>query len=170
MYLKENILELYLKEFYPFYNFVKNKTVSNSGIRNRADFRCDELNLIIEFDGYRHYSITKVILSDQKKDFIYKNMGYEIIRIPYFVQISEEIIDNLFNIKMKWKQVYPHGFIDEKALLPADYCELGIKRFIMDLEIFSFIKDDIIKSLKNKIEGLGDKRLVLPESLFSIME
>jgi len=170
MYLKEDILGLYLKEIYPFCDFENNRAVPNSEIKLRPDFRCDKLNLIVEFDGYNHYSASKVILSDQKKEFVYGRMGYKVIRIPYFVQISEEVINRLFNIKMVWKQEYPHGFIDKRALLPADYSELGIDRFIKDLGKFDFIGNDIINSIKDKIVELGDKRLVLPESLYSIIE
>jgi hypothetical protein len=60
---------------------------------------------------------------------------------------------------------YRHGFIDGKACLPSNFCELGVAKFKRDLKKFEYIKKDIILSLKEKSKKLGDKRLVLPLSL-----
>ena len=50
-------------------------------------------------------------------------------------------------------------------MLPADYCELGIKHFENDIKNFYYIKNEIIFSLKNKIKKYKDIKLVLPPSL-----
>jgi hypothetical protein len=130
------------------------------------------MKIIIEFDGDSklningHYSSAKVILNDYKKDEVYKAMDWKIIRIPYFVQISTNSIYDLFGIKeIKVEQIYPHGFWDEKARLPADFNELGIQRFENDLKRLPSIRQDIIESLKNKIIELGNIDLVLPSKL-----
>jgi len=152
-YLTEDILEQRLKETYPNYEFIRDKIVPNSGIKNRPDFRNDELKLIYEFDGYSHYSDPKVILSDYKKYEVYKNMGYKIIRYPYFIQPEGSN--------------YKHGFIDKKAMLPAYFCELGIKRFLNDMKCaeFNYARRDVINSLYEKETELKDINLVLPPSL-----
>ena len=125
----------------------------------------------MEFDGYRHYfSNSAVILKDLEKDTAFAAVGYRIIRIPYFVQLSTSIVERLFGLKaVGVEQIYPHGFVAEEALLPADFCHLGIVRFRQDLDRFEFIRDDIIGSLREKIKRYGDVRLVLPEPLADIL-
>ena len=50
LWLNEEVLGKYLEEIYPEYVFVHDKMVPDSGMKNRPDYRCDELNLIVEFD------------------------------------------------------------------------------------------------------------------------
>lgn len=164
MYLTESKLEDILKLVYPNKDFIRDKTVPNSNIRNRPDYRNDELKIIVEFDGHTHYTQSKTILADFKKDSIYSSMGYSIIRIPYFVQMSTEIISLLFQTTLEFEQSYPHGFIDKKCILPADFCSLGLIRFEKDIERFSIIESDIKNSLKSKVKVLGDNRLVFSQS------
>ncbi len=125
--------------------------------------------LIIEFDGYGHYNQPDNILVDGLKDGVYQDMGYEIVRIPYFIQISKEVVNLLFDKDVNIEQVYPHGFIDSKSMLPAYFCELGIKRFQRDLDRFDIVKDDIIKSLDDKYEEYGNINFVLPPSLHKLL-
>ena len=170
-YLTESKLESILRSIYSRTDFIKNKTVPGSNIRNRPDYRNDKLKLIVEFDGYLHYSSSKTIIADKIKDETYSKMEYNIIRIPYFIQLNKQITKLLFNkiLKLKIKQ-YPHGFIDDKALLPSDFCELGIKRFKKDLCRFNIVKNDIIESLKHKISKLENIDLVLPPSLYKLIK
>lgn len=97
MYLTEERLKDVLEIVYPNYVFTRDKIVPNSGIRNRPDYRNEGLKLIVEFDGNTHYTQTKTIINDEKKDRVYSDMGYRIIRIPYFVQASKDIIRLLFD-------------------------------------------------------------------------
>jgi hypothetical protein len=102
---------------------------------------------------------------DNVKDSEYSNMGYKIIRIPYFIQLSHSVVKYLFNKDINITQNYPHGFIDDAALLPCDFCELGINKFSNDLNNFEFIKNDILQSIKNKIIQHNHINKVLPPSL-----
>ena len=81
-------------------------------------------------------------------------MEYKIIHIPYFIQLSSETIFKLFNINLPdFKQKYPHGFIDEKALTPLDFNYNGLMKFCNDLIIFEKeIAEDILYSLVNTPE------------------
>lgn len=170
-YLTEHSLGEYLTIIYPGVDFIRDRMVPNSGIKNRPDYRSDDLNLIVEFDGWRHYSSAENILTDINKEFVYAGMGYNVIRIPYFVQMSSAVVFELFGVEVDIEQTYPHGFIDSQALLPADYCQMGIDKFLVDVhDTFKFISADIIKSIRTKIEHLGDKRLVLPNQLFHLIE
>ena len=121
--------------------------------RFRPDFVSHSYKVAVEFDGYLHYTKAKTILDDSNKDKVLKELGYSVVRVPYFVQMDTRVMKHLFG---EWipnqfnLSNYPHGFIDDKAILPADFCSLGIKRFELDLEKFDFIRDEILESLKQK--------------------
>jgi hypothetical protein len=126
--------------------------------------------LIVEFDGISHYQSASRILKDADKDADYESLGYKVVRIPYFIQPSTYTIKVLFGLDVDYYQVYPHGFIDKKATLPSDYCYLGIQRFKGDLLRFAWSSDEVIASLKNKVDELGNIQLVLPYSLNDILD
>lgn len=67
-FLTEKILGEYLEYMFDF-DIVHDKSVPNSNIRNRPDYRIEELKLLIEFDGYRHFCNAKTILNDIKKRY-----------------------------------------------------------------------------------------------------
>ena len=144
-YLIEDNLEIFIKQRFGV-NFIRNKELFGY----RPDFYLPDINLVIEFDGYRHYVNKLTIDRDNKKDAIYSEKNIRVIRIPYFVQLDERIVKFLFsdyiNDLSKFNN-FPHGFIDKKATLPTYYCAEGIERFKNDLEYFSVIKDEIIKTL-----------------------
>lgn len=161
-HLTEDLLEVFLKERIDD-SFERGRYIKDYKIR--PDFISDKHMVVIEFDGYRHYNTSSVIIKDQLKDKMYRNMGYFVIRIPYFIQLDSRVIEYLF-----WEMTtdysdfntYPHGFIDSKALLPSDFCSLGINRFIDDLKQYTIVRNDILRSMDDKIEKLGDERLVVP--------
>ena len=168
-YLTESSLGLFLREYLPNGTWVFNKCFPNN--RFRPDYRNDFYKITIEFDGYQHYTSSSVIYKDSLKDKIYQDSGYKCIRIPYFIQLSDTVIKELFSINCNYIQTFPHGFIADKStmILPADFCELGVKRFKEDLEKFSFIKKDIIISLKNQLTK-KEKCEILPPSLYYLID
>ena len=171
IYLTEKGLKQILLDLFPQDELICDRKVSGSiNARMRPDFRFPERKLIIEFDGYHHYSVAKRVLTDRDKDNDYKSLGYSIFRIPYFIQMSSNLLEMIFKKEINFRQVYKNGFIDEKAMLPADYCELGIKLFEEDLKRFEYCKKDIVDSLKIKIKEKGSKEFVLPESLFYLVD
>ena len=136
--------------------------------RFRPDYRSDDLKLIIEFDGDAHYTKASTIIRDARKDKEMKKYNFRVIRIPYFIQLCDNL--ELCNsvLKTKTHQVYPHGFISDSCVLPADFCELGIEKFENDLNNrFEWARNEILESIENKIKKLKDWRLVLPPSLYS---
>lgn len=164
-YLTETKLGEVLQTLYPHETIIHNKQVPSSNLKYRPDYRIDSLKMIIEFDGYLHYSSASKIKREKIKEFEYGKMGYSIKRIPYFVQVDSNTIKHIFNIEYEWELEFPHGFIDNKALLPCDFCEIGVQKFKMDLETYSFATSAITDSLKNKVNELGDVDVVLPPSL-----
>lgn len=168
-YLTEEFLEKVLRQIFPNTTFIRDRQVPKSGLRTRPDFRNDGLNLIVEFDGDQHYRNVSKIKREKKKTDTYTAMGYKVVRIPYFIQISTDTIKHLFDIDLDYEQTYPHGYISDKVILPADYCEIGIQKFLADLNRFDYVKNDIIDSLKKKIDDLVDIELVVPPSLYYLI-
>lgn len=159
-YLTESKIIGFLIDYMPG-EYQSNKTVKSiPECKGRPDYVNFDLKLIVEFDGNSHYQKPDMILKDQEKDRIFAEHGFKMVRIPYFVQLSESVIFNEFGLDIEWEQTYPHGFIDPTAYLPASFCPLGIERFEKDLDQFSYIKDDIISSMEEKVRILGDRRLV----------
>lgn len=128
-----------------------NKKFPNSSINFRPDYRIDELNLVVEFEGYYHYNTYNIQLKDSLKLVKLIESGYRVIKIPYFIQFNstiavESIFSELISNTLPFNN-YPHGFIDKKALRVCDFNYFGVKRFLNDLKIFSFAKEDILKTL-----------------------
>lgn len=170
-YLTEKSLKIYLDLIFPeVQGWICNKNFPNS--RFRPDYRSDTLKIVVEFDGFTHYTSSKTILRDISKDKLIRKNGYKVVRIPMFIQMDSKIISLLFNKVIDVEQLYPHGFISEDStlVLPADFCELGLRRFTEELEKFSCVKEDIVSSLKEKVKVLKDINLVLPPSLHYMLE
>ncbi|EER56197.1 hypothetical protein NEIFL0001_0538 [Neisseria flavescens SK114] len=169
-YLTEQNLGNIFSTLLPDTPFIHNKTVPNSGVKMRPDFRFETLKLIVEFDGSQHYQDVNVLFRDKEKDRIYQAMGYRIVRIPYFIQMTQELLHILFQQEFSYQQCYPHGFIDDNAVLPANFCELGIMQFQADLGRFDIYRLDIISSLRKKITIKKEINLVLPPSLHDLID
>lgn len=166
-YLVESKIFHYLKENFPSTQIIYDKPLSEETLLTKninPDFRIEsiklkgvETKLIIEFDGPQHYTSALEALKDKKKDEIYNQLGYKVIRFPYFIQLKREIVDYYFGENMPCDNSYKHGFVDKKALLPADFCSLGIERFILEIEFYSTIDTqivtDIIETIKEKIKN-----------------
>ena len=131
-FLNEASLGIHLKTIFPDHDFIHNRKIPESNILNRPDYYCKKLQLVVEFDGYGHFTNPKTILADIKKDKVYSMMGIKIIRIPYFIQLDTETVEYFFNVN-NWISsdtvIHPHGFINPKAITPAYFCSLGIVRF-----------------------------------------
>ena len=78
------------------------------------------------------------------------------------MQLTDTIIKKLFGINIILGEDYPHGFISKNVILPAEFCTLGVIRFLNDLETFNEIKQEILLSLYNKAIELDNRDLVYP--------
>lgn len=149
---------------------MRRRPVPGAPIRARPSYRCENLKLIVEFDGYPHYQIPATILQDWQQDAIYRAMGYRVVRLPYFVRMSPEVARHVFgssNGCIEPSRV--QGFIDDDDPLPAAFCSLGVERFMQDLRGFHFIAADIVQSLRDKVRIHGDARLVVPAALLELV-
>jgi hypothetical protein len=78
-------------------------------------------------------------------------------------KINKLLFNNIIGDFSNYFEFFPHGFISSNVVLPACFCELGIDKFINDLENnFNIVKADILNSLIYKIKSIGDSRLVIP--------
>lgn len=132
-YLTEKTLGEFLKIAYPNENWIYNERfhIPNTEEKHRfkPDYCCHNLKLCVEFDGADHYMKTSVIQADNKKDGILKELGYTIIRIPYFIQLTTNSIKYFFDLDIELNYNFKHGFISHGVILPSCFCEQGIWKF-----------------------------------------
>ena len=149
---------------------VRNRLVPGLARRFQPDYRSERYKMIVEFDGDQHYCVAKKVLEDVTRDEIFCTAGYRVVRIPYFVQLSGVVISRLFAelvVDQSDFLNFPHGFVADEVVFPANFCEVGIARFESDLAHFDCIKADILDSLRRAAERLGDWRLVYPPSRYA---
>jgi hypothetical protein len=155
------------------------------GKRYRGDLVVND-KYLIEFDGYQHYTNANQFRNDLLKSSIWvQNNFNKIIRIPYFIQLTFETFNYFFKelinelqIKINIIQNFPHGFIDKKAILPANFCSLGIKRFYIELltlpeQVYLKILESLINILEKddpiKIFPLGMQDIQEFKQLFNYL-
>lgn len=157
-------LEEYLAVIFPNIKWIHNKAC---GVRNaagnliRPDYRCEELKLIIEVDGTTHYWYEEKIKTDNANTKLYENAGYKVVRIPYFIQLSNKAIRTFFGVDIQ------EPMFDEKVPSmgpkgknsPATLCELGIKRMAREFLAFPEQYDANIKALRINPEITGVNEL-----------
>ena len=88
------------------------------------------MKLIVEFDGLPHYKNPDSIEKDKKNQRIYENNGYKVVRIPYFIQLSNDVVEKLFEVKVKeslFDAKIPSLGINGRHS-PAYLCPAGIRR------------------------------------------
>ena len=135
-------LDDYLKVIFPkIDDWIHDKAlglVNGTLYRSRPDYRSEKLKLIIEFDGLQHYTKPDIIEKDLKNTELYKIVGYKVVRIPYFIQLSNKAVKYLFDI-----DVSEELFDDTISSLgikgqntPAYLCPAGVKRMAGEFKKF----------------------------------
>ena len=124
-------LEKYLKAIFPeTTDWVHNKKMPRVKGYCRPDFRSDSLKMVVEFDGKLHYTNPGNIIADRQKDEVYKEAGYKVVRIPYFIQLTNEVVEKLFGKKVDEPLFSPKTASLFSALknTPAYLCPAGVVR------------------------------------------
>lgn len=126
-------LEDYLPFLYPGRKWIHDKPFGirdGQSFRIRPDYLCEEEKLIIEFDGLQHYTNPMNIRKDRENQAVYESFGYKVIRIPYFINLTTDVVKEMFGI-------ITHGNLFDPALpsisvkwqnTPAFCCYEGILR------------------------------------------
>lgn len=103
---------------------------SGKSYRIRPDYLCEEEKIIIEFDGLQHYTNPANIRKDRKNQAIYEGEGFKVIRIPYFINLTKEVIKEMFGITVideKFDPAVP-SMSAKWSNTPAYCCYQGIMR------------------------------------------
>lgn len=130
------------------------------GTRRRWDmaFKQGGRTIVVEFDGDQHYRDALVIRADYEKDAIANELGYQIVRIPYWVQLTTQTLYHYFHITAEVVQDFRHGFISDPPVLPASYCQLGLVRFKQELDSLPLsVRQAVILSLQNWVPKYGEQ-------------
>jgi len=107
------------------------------------DITIPDLKLVIEFQGYQHYTNCIQVHKDTKRKQLLRANDWNILEIPYFVQLSTAVLTTCFkkykSRNEKWcdqSNSFPHGFVHPKAILPGCFCISGIEIYKTNLEFF----------------------------------
>jgi len=149
-------LENYLKIIFPNVNdWIHDKALGEvNGVKykSRPDYRSEQLKLIIEFDGLQHYTKPDIIEKDYRLTELYTNQGYKVVRIPYFIQLTNKAVKTLFGIDITdelFDEKYPS--LGVKGLnTPAYLCPAGLKRMAEEFKKFPEQYETNVEFLKNQ--------------------
>lgn len=139
-YLTEQNLGEFLQLVFPEVKSQYSVQTAKKKMRVDYQFIHDEQEYFVEFDGYRHYNDFKTQLRDEDLYFHCKANGIVLIRIPYFVQLRATYLDFVFGCKLgdfmeSLVDVdcnYQHGFHSKTAMMPWDFNEYGMRRFMCE--------------------------------------
>lgn len=144
-------LSVYLDTIFSGINFEYDSFVKKSEVPKNISFHrygCDaisrDLKLIVMLDDPRHYTDTAVGINDQMKDRWFHAVGYTVVRIPYYVQLTNDVVEDLFKIGTPVELcTIKNNFFrggDEGInfnILPGNMSEIGRVRFIREFNSFS---------------------------------
>ena len=161
-------LEEYLAVIFPGVNdWVHDKqtglTKNGKATRMRPDYRSETLKMIVEFDGLPHYTNPKNIIKDEENTRFYQENGYKVVRIPYFIQLTNKVVKTLFGVSVNeplFDETIP-SMGPNGNNTPAFLCFSGIKRMAKEFRGFPEqykVNVDFMKSQE-------DQRLVEVELL-----
>lgn len=126
-------MEDYLKVIFPEIpenEWIHDKPFLATGKRIRPDYRCDRLKLIIEFDGVQHYQQPDTIRKDAENQKLYEQLDYKVVRIPYFIQLTNEVVKTMFGREVKeplFNPTIPSMGVRGRNT-PAYCCPAGLER------------------------------------------
>ena len=127
-------LEEYLKIIFPGINdWIHDKALGElNGLKykSRPDYRSEKLKLIIEFDGLQHYTKPDIIEKDYRLTKLYISLGYKVVRIPYFIQLTNKAVKTLFDIDIA-EELFSEKYSSlgvQRLNTPAYLCPAGLKR------------------------------------------
>lgn len=108
--------------------------VDGKKARTRPDYRSELLKRIVEFDGLPHYTSPEQIQKDAINTRFYESHGYQVTRIPYFIQLTPLTVERLFETHIDFDlydesvpSVGPKG-----RNTPAFLCAAGVSRMAFE--------------------------------------
>ena len=138
--------------------------VPNSRRRWDMAYQMSGQTTIVEFDGDAHYWNSLKVKIDVEKDAVAREFGYQVVRVPYWVQLTTQTLAHYFRLSAEIEQNFPHGFISTKVF-PASFSELGVSRFRSELaSLPRDVAEAVVASLRDRAQEHGAE-YVLPSSL-----
>jgi hypothetical protein len=124
---------------------------------------------VVEYDGDKHYYDSLTIKGDHIKDKIAGELGYKVVRIPYWVQLTNETLQFYLGLSANIIQNFKHGFVETK-MFPCSYSSFGVDRFENEINNLPIsVKASVLETLKVKSDEYGIE-YVLPKSLFYLLD
>ena len=133
---------------------IQNAVVDGKALKSRPDYRCEKLKLIVEFDGLQHYQDPLRLKKDIENTRNYQRLGYMVVRIPCFIQLTNAAVKTLFGVDVTPKLFDGrYASMGEKGKLrPSVLCPSGLER--MAYEFLPF-REQYATNLK-ALESVGD--------------
>jgi len=135
-------LDEYLKVIFPQTNdWIHDKAVGDiNGQRylKRPDYRSETLRVIVEFDGLQHYTNPDIIEKDIENSKLYRSVGYKVVRIPYFIQLTNRAVKTMFDVEVT-EQLFDEkisSLSTEGRNSPAYLCPAGVIRMAEEFKKF----------------------------------
>lgn len=143
-------LDTYLKYIFPNINdWIHDKTFP--GMRTRPDYRNDTFKLVVEFDGLPHFQSKTNVDKDFEKTRKYADAGYTVVRIPLYINLTTDVINNLFNTNLQQSFFTANVSLFNANFQPNCFCMAGLKRMAEDyLNIAPEQIPRMMKSIKDK--------------------
>jgi len=169
-YLVQKKLEHFLKDIVGEANWMgRELRVPDSRRRWDMAYQLDGQTTVVEFDGDAHYWDSLKIKADIEKDAVAKRLGFKVVRVPYWVQLTDETALHYFGFRVRIEQDFAHGFIATK-IFPASFSELGVDRFGRELSALpQDVRKAVVCSLKDRAAEYGIA-YVLPTRLRHLID
>ena len=135
-------LDEYLRVIFPkvtdwVHDEVIGQYLDGKKLRARPDYRSEKLKMIVEFDGVQHYTSPERIRRDACNTDKYKRLGYKVVRIPYFIQLTNAVVKKLFGVEVKEPLFDPkYASLGAANGSPACLCPAGLERMAKELRSF----------------------------------
>ena len=137
--------------------------------RYRPDIRIECISLIVEFEGIQHFQNVKKIFEDMERQTYLECLGYKVIRIPFYIQLTKDMIKFYFDVDVTEGSEVKSGFYSmstDKTKLnpncPANFSVAGYQRFLNEFQTYpESTKLEIVESLRLQ-QQYNDGVFVLP--------
>ena len=156
--LKRTGLDEYLAVIFPNTNdWVHDTPIEGINSKRRPDYRSESLKLIVEFDGIPHYTMPSNIERDVENTKYYEDLGYKVVRIPYFIQLTNKAVKTLFNVDVK-EELFDESIPSlgpKGRCSPAYLCGAGIVRMAKEFKQFPeqyAVNVNYLKSFNNEFD------------------
>ena len=150
--LKRTGLDEYLDVIFPnTHDWVHDSPIEGIKSKRRPDYRSESLKLIVEFDGIQHYTMPSNIERDIENTKFYEELGYKVVRIPYFIQLTNKVVKQLFDVDVK-EELFDESIPSlgpKGRCSPAYLCGAGILRMAQEFKQFPEQYEVNLKYLKD---------------------